>query len=997
MNVKRLCCLLVTMLCLSLAGVQPAVAQEIALVGTIQDETGGALPGVTVTARHLSTGNTFLGVTDATGIYRIGAMRPGEYSVEAVLSGFATLVQEQVALLVGQVGTLDFNMTVAGVAETVTVTSEAPLVDLQQSSMGGAINPLQMEELPINGRDWVQLTMMAPGSRVNSTGAGLSPSGLWATDYQINLDGQAISQTYSLSRLGQPRFSRDAIAEFEVVSSRFDATQGRSTGMQVNAVTKSGTNQFSGSLGGYFRHDSLNAKDFFADRVLPYQNQQVSATFGGPIIEDKVHFFAHFENEREPQSYFFNSPVPEFNDLGNGPDGTGLPFTYSSQLFGGRLDGQLTDSTRLMVRGNGWLTDELHQPFQALANHPSTLLAKDYVSRQFFGTLTRASGTTVNEFKVGLNHFANNTFSFYGLGTGLEFGTTPQVRLAGVTIGPSHIINGANQSQENWSVRNDFTMLKGGHTLKIGGELLIPSYYLFTPTDRDGRLFAQAGAFPANIAELFPSNDPSTWNLDALAPITQRWSQTAGRYDTHAATCDGDPGPAPAAADPSGGCWRTKTNLAWWVQDDWQVSDNLTLNLGLRWDFSEDIMANDIDLTSIRAPQFANDPIRAGTDQQLNMFQPRLGFAYALNENRTVVRGGWGLYFSGGNDVISISTEFPLAYQSVANPNDGRPDFPSNPFAHFPGGRQPTFQEVLDGAHAGLYRIDLTGVITPDDARVPYTHQVTIGFQQQIGNTMSFQADYVFQGFRNGRYPRNENLTYDPATGLNRPYSDPSTRKWPDMGIVRVFEHGKTAEYHGLEMAFTKRFDQGYQLSATYTVGESTSCSPSPVDGAFPVARDLGDDCWFTTQSDGGPGHQRHRAVFNGIWDLGYDFQLSGLYHYGSGQRFDSYSVFDLRNTGGFFWPWPASAQRLEADGSIIDHGAVQGEAIHRVDMRVMRRFNVGEVSIDGMLEVFNLFNYENYGAYQACVCAPTYATPLFIAAPAYQPRIVQLAFRVGF
>ena len=580
MNVKRLCRLLVTMLCLSLAGVQPAVAQEIALTGAVEDETGGALPGVTVTARHVATGNTFLGVTDGTGVYRIGAMRPGEYTVEAVLSGFATLVQEQLALEVGQVGTLDFNMTVAGVAETVTVTSEAPLVDLQQSSTGGAINPLQMQELPVNGRDWVQLTMLAPGSRVNTTG-GDGPAGLWATDYQINLDGQAISQTYSLSRLGQPRFSRDAIAEFEVVSSRFDATQGRSTGMQVNAVTKSGTNQFSGSLGGYFRHDSLNAKDFFADRVLPYQNRQVSATFGGPIIEDKVHFFAYFENEREPQSYFFSSPVPEFNAIANGPDGTGLPFTYSSQLFGGRVDGQLTDSTRLMVRGNGWLTDELHNPGRALANHPSTLLAKNYVSRQFFGTLTTASGHTVNELKVGLNHFHDDRFSFYGLGTGLPFGPTPEVRLAGITIGPSYISNGANQSQENWSARNDFTMLKGGHTLKIGGEILIPSYYLFVPTDRDGRLFAQAGAFPANIAELFPSNDPSTWNLDALAPITQRWSQTAGRYDTHAATCDGDPGPAAGRGGSVRGLLAEETKtLAWWVQDDWQVSDNLTLNLG---------------------------------------------------------------------------------------------------------------------------------------------------------------------------------------------------------------------------------------------------------------------------------------------------------------------------------------------------------------------------------------------------------------------------------
>ena len=281
-------------------------------------------------------------------------------------------------------------------------------------------------------------------------------------------------------------------------------------------------------------------------------------------------------------------------------------------------------------------------------------------------------------------------------------------------------------------------------------------------------------------------------------------------------------------------------------------------------------------------------------------------------------------------------------------------------------------------------------MITLDDARVPYTHKATIGFQQQIGNTMSFQADYVFQGFRNGRYQWNENLTYDPATGVNRPYSDPSTRRWPDMGLVHVFEHGKTAKYHGLEMAFTKRFDQGYQLSATYTVWESTSCSPSPVDGAFPVARDLGDDCWFSTISDAGPSHQRHRAVFNGIVDLAYDFQLSGLYFFGSGQRYDSYLVADHRDTGGFFIPWPASASRLEADGTIIDAGAVKGDPIHRVDVRLMRRFNLGQARIDGIVEVFNLFNHVNYGNYQGCTCAPNYAEPLFNADVAYLPRLAQ-------
>ena len=977
--------------CLSLAVAAPAAAQEIALGGTVADETGGVLPGVTVTALHVDSGNTFLGVSDVSGGYRIGALRTGVYNVSAELSGFATQLQEQVELLVGQTAVIDFTMTISALEETITVTGAAPLIDVQQSNLGGNVDSRQMEALPVNGRSWMQLTTLAPGSRVNSTQSSSSPSGRWATDFQVNLDGQPVSQSYSVASLGQPRFSRDAIAEFEVVSSRFDATQGRSTGIQVNAVTKSGTNTFTGSLAGYFRHDKFNAKDFFADRVLPYSNRQISGTFGGPMVTDRVHFFGYVEDESEPRSLFFTSLVPEFNALGNGPDGTGLQDTRTSRLYGARVDAQLTDSTRLMVRGNGWVSDELHRPERSLANHPSTLMDKDYSSRQFYGTLTRSSGRTVNELKVGHNNFVWDNQSYWGI-------RSPEIRLAGLSIGPSFVTNGSNQTQDIISVRDDFTMLRGGHTLKIGGEFMLPSYYVYVPAERDGVLFAQAGAFPANIAELFPSNDPSTWNLGPLSPITQRWAQTSGRYDVHAANCD-DPGPTPGERDPDNGCYRKKPTYSWWVQDDWRVTRNLTLNLGLRWDFAQDIMANDIDLTSLRAPQFANDPVRTGAPQEWTMFQPRIGFAYALNDNRTVVRGGWGLYYSGMNDVSAIHTEFPLGFLTFENLNDGRPDFASNPFGHLPGGRQPTHQEVVDGANAGLYRLDISsyGPITLDDSRIPYSHQSTIGFQQQSGDTMSFQADYVNIAMRRGRYPINANLTYDPETGVNRPYSDPSTRRWPDLGLVRVYDHGKSTTYSGLETSFTKRFSQGWQLSATYTLGRSEACSPSPVDGAFPVARDLGDDCWNATEGDGGPPDQRHRAVFNGIWDLPYDFQVSGLYFFGSGQRYDSYTVFDLRDTGGFFVPWAASAQRLQPDGSIIDHGDVKGNPIHRVDMRLQRRIGLGRAHVDLMLEVFNLFNRENSGNYQKCTCAPTYATPLASPDIAYWPRMVQLAFRLAF
>ena len=979
--------------CLSLAVAAPAAAQDTVLVGTVADETGGVLPGVTVTALHVDSGNTFLGVSDGTGAYRIGALRVGVFNVSAGLSGFATQLQESVQIQVGQTVVIDFTMTISTLEETVTVTGAAPLVDVQQSTVGGNIDTRQLQALPVNGRDWMQLSMLAPGNRTNNTANAGSPSGRWATDFQVNLDGQGVTQSYSVAYIGQPKFSRDAIAEFEVVSSRFDATQGRSTGVQVNAVTKAGTNLFSGSASGYFRHDSMNAADFFADRVLPYENQQYSFTFGGPLVRDKLHFFGYYEQEREPFSLFFNSGIPEFDLLANGPDNTGLQVQRSHRLFGGRVDAQLSDSTRLMVRGNGWLHDGFHRPERALTHHPSQLLIAEYNSRQIYGTLTTATNRTVNELKIGSNYLRNDRTPFYGY-------RSPEVRLAGVHVGPSYISAWANQSQDIVSVRDDFTMVRGGHTLKIGGELMLPSYYIFSAIERDGALFAQGGPIPDNVAELFPSPDPSTWNLDGLpGSIVQRWAQSTGRYDVHSVTCE-NPGTPQTEADPdNANCWRTKPAISWWVQDDWRVTRNLTLNLGVRWDFQQDMMANDIDLTSIRAPQYANDPIRGIAPQQYNMFQPRLGFAYALNENRTVVRGGWGLYFSGINDVSAIHTEYPLAFQTFENLYDGRPDFASDPFKSLPDGRQPTADEVIAGAHAGLYRLDPSsyGPITLADARARYSYQTTIGFQQQFGDTMSFQADYVYIGNRNGLYPRNENVTYNPETGANYPYSDPSTRKWPDLGLVRIYDHGKTSDYQGLETGFTKRFSQGWQVSATYTLGFSEQCSPSPVDGAFPVARDIGDDCWRSTISDGGPPDQRHRAVFNGIWDLPYDFQVSGLYFFGSGQRFDSYTVFDVRDTGGFFIPWPAAANRLQPDGTIIDAGAVQGSAINRVDVRLQRRFNFGRAYVDLMLEVFNLFNTENYGSYQGFASHARYGQPNPNPDVAYWPRIMQLGFRLAF
>ena len=190
-------------------------------------------------------------------------------------------------------------MQVASLSETLTVTGESPLVDISSTQVAGNVDRRQMEELPLQGRNWMELAMQVKGITANAVD---TTPGVRDRAFQLNLDGQEITQQVAGSGFGQPKFSREAIAEFQVVTNLFDITQGRSLGIQVQAISRSGTNNYDGSVYGYFRDDNWNAKDFIANRVLPYANQQIGGAIGGPIVKDKTHFFLSFERENEPNT-----------------------------------------------------------------------------------------------------------------------------------------------------------------------------------------------------------------------------------------------------------------------------------------------------------------------------------------------------------------------------------------------------------------------------------------------------------------------------------------------------------------------------------------------------------------------------------------------------------------------------------------------------------------------------------------------------------------------
>ena len=962
-------------------------AQEATFTGTVTDATGGVLPGVTITAVHAASGNTFTTVTDERGEFRL-PVRVGNYALTVELGGFST-VNRSLQILIGQTAEVDVQMTPSSVQETVTVTGEAPLVDTTSSTVGANIDPRQMQELPINGRNWMDLTLLAPGARRNE-GGGMAQ---FRQGYaQTNVDGQQVTINYhSQTDTEQPGFSRDAIAEFEVVANRFDVTQGRSQGMVVNAVTKSGTNSFAGTIGGYFRDDRFNSKDFITDTVLPYSNQQVSTTFGGPIRRDRVHFFAAYEYEREPKTYVFNNArYPSFN--------VNQEFPTKVHKTLGRLDYQFTPQTRLSARFAYF--NNVFFAGGGATQHPSAAGTRERKTPQYNATLTQVlSSRAVNEIRAGGTNYERldqptvrwkgGPFPYHPVG----IGNSPVIQLQGYTIGG----NTLNIFQNTQTVRDDFTTAydwAGRHDVKLGGE-----YFRFNAdfgwcNRCMGELDARLGPAPANLEALFPVwNDASTWNLAPLAPLTSQvfhaLSDTEHHYNI------------------------TRHLFAGWLQDDWRMGDRVTLNLGVRYDWDSNAHSEKLELRPFLPGDLPHDA---------NNVAPRIGMNFRLND-RTVLRGGWGLFFAfSPNDGVqqSYSMVHRFEYQIA---NNGSPTFIPNWFGpgasgegEF-GGPRPTWEASLARACdinnvPGCVRRAIAQEINYPGRRTPYSQQTSVGIQHQLGDTMSVEANYVHTAGHLEETVHNANLTYNPATGANYSFNDITRRPFPDWGVVLLEYLEGWSNYHGTDLTFTKRFSNRWQATATYTLGFFKDGLPvrpqwyldsdgimARRDVGFPLAPDMGGDYGYAGSSIAGgfgqAGDQRHRAVLNGVWDVGYGVQLSGIYFFGSGERFATNTGVDLRQQGNN----AASELRLRADGSISERAAIVGEPIHRFDMRLQKRLPLGpRVTLDGLLEVYNLFNHTNYGSYTTVESAGAqYGKPSQNTNVAYQPRMLQLGFRVAF
>ena len=948
-------------------------AQEATLTGTLTDSSGAVLPGVTVTAVNNATGNTFTAVTDERGIYR-APVRVGVYQITAELQGFTTVARTGLQVLVGQTVNVNLQMSPSTVQETVTVTAEAPLLNVSTSSLGGNVDPQQVQELPVNGRNWVALALLAPGSRTSSTNATTplpDRNGGEAREFQLNMDGQQVSNEIGTGT--QPRYSQDAIAEFQFLSNRFDATQGRTSGVQVNAITKSGTNQFSGLFRGNFRNSRFNAEEPVLARVVPINNQQLSLVAGGPLVRDKLHYFGNFEYEREPRSSIWNTPYPTFNKELHGDN--------KIKLGGARADYQLSSAVRLMGKGS-W--GRRFEPFGlgVANNSPAATNTTSEHNNEGIGQLTQVlSNRAVNEVKVGYAFFnlanANLTTwsNHWQKATGVNTGS-PRISFTGFNV-TGNANHPRHQDQTVWTFRDDFTFsyeARGRHDLRSGGEVLRRHQIQANCRNCMGIIDARGGPLPtaANLQAWFP--DPfnaDTWNFAAISPLVRTYTIGIGNFNVN----------------------LNSQKVGAWAQDDWRISSRLTLNLGLRYDLSLNGFANDVAVLPWQA---------AGLPEDFNNIQPRTGFAYQVND-RTVIRGGSGLYYG---DTLGADFSFATGNAQISNVEyayDGRANFALDPTN---GQGLPTYEQALtrfcdspsQAANFAAWQArGFTGA-TPCLTRalqefrgpegvihVPRTWQTSIGVQRQLSATMAVEADYVYsQGRDEKDVIDNVNLTFNPATGANYPAADRTRRVDPKWGNASMSVHTGRTAYHALLTQFTKRFSDRWQAAATYTLSGLWNADSRPFTGLtevpFETQPDLGGE-WGYSQDD-----QRHRFVFNGIWQVGHGFQVSGLHYFGAGNRLATSYGGDNRAFGG-------GSARLRPNGTIVPRNTLLGPAQNRTELRLQQRIPLGGgMSIDGIAEVFNLFNRTNYTLGLLESQPANYLKPT-----AGQFRTMQFGFRLSF
>lgn len=920
------------------------------ILGEVRDATGGRLPGVTVNLVNQANGATRETVTDSLGTYRFTALPPGTYTLTATLAGFGSATRADVVLPIASQISAPFTLEVAGLAETVTVTEQVPLVDTTEQTVRTLVETKQIASLPLKSRDFLDLTLLAPGvvSDQGSASGGNTDSisfGGMSENYKsvwlegVDFNDEVTGGGSSLSSATRIALAQEAVQEFQVMANSYSAEFGRSASGAINILTKSGGNQVRGS-GFYFRRDdAFDKPNYFAETVPPFKIEQYGATVGGPVRENKLFYFASWERRANNRNAFVNIPV-SIRDF------------VSSLGYDTRTDIPVTTDEHNLFGKGTWLASQQHT-FTATYMYDHRDLTAQQVGGDsagdhgyddkrrawfFVGNLTSVLGSRlVNELRVSVSHQA--------LDRVLPAGSTskPEIRFPTVQFGrASNVPQG--RTQDNYIVTNATSthfVAKGAHDLKFGFEMnIVPT------TSTINQSFN--GLFEFLADRPVAAGDPATLPFRYTQGIELRGELAAMNRDVSIYSA--------------------------FVNNQWQPRSGLTVNLGVRYDFQfwradlngQDIPGN-IPIQEFWLRHATGDLVGQNfkpVPNDLNNVAPRLGVTWDVTGNgRTVVRTGYGIYYDQINTTTmrGVVAGYPgFITSQIANDSRSGARIPNDFFPNVP-----TF--TLPESVGSSFRI------ASPDAESPYTHQMTAGATRQLGTDYALSFDYVYM--RGEKFPLTLNVNARREDG---------TFPLAASGIrLLLYDDSAPVRIHQAQIRLQKRFANRLGFLAGYTLGSAKSIA----DNGTPFDK-------YNLMADWGPlaNDVRHRFVGNVIYELPFGIQIGGIVTANSAPPYNITTGTDVNRDGD---------NNDRPDG--LGYNAGRGDRFFTTDLRLSKRFLFGRFQGEVLWEMFNVFdtvNFNNYNGNQSAapgVTATGIPTGFGRPRQASDPFQGQLGFKITF
>jgi outer membrane receptor protein involved in Fe transport len=910
-------------------------AQELGtavLNGDVTDPQGAVVLGAHVTARSLATGVQRTSVTNHVGLFVFNNLAPGQYEIRVEATGFAP-AQATVRLAVGQQASLKFPLTIEQEKTTIVIddSDSIPLVNTVSSVVDGVISAQQIDNLPLNGRNFLELALLIPGNTIapnfdptKSSTVVISSAGQLGRGGNVSIDGMDNNDDVVGGML--VNIPQDGVQEFQIATNRFSAEVGRSGSAVVNVVTKSGSNTVRGSASFYERDKALQALpatfnvSAAAGETPPFRRQQYAGTLGGPLIKDKLFWFGAFEYRDELGGVLVGTRDPANRTITNSFASTPLTDPMGTV----RGDWQIS-SKDLLAMHYAIERQSVTGGASFLSGAPIGSASERQDARNNFQTFqtswTRVlSPTLLNRASFSFNNFINRTTP---VAPGIE------LDFPSIADGASYRVpQQTRQKRLQWDDGVDWT--HGQHNLRFGGQVQ------HIGADFNLGVF-QGGAieFVQDFADFDHNNDGVTDDQDLLFAVTIR----SGK-------------PALPLIIPD----ANNNHFATYVQDDWRLHPQFTLNLGLRYELDTDVnnVGHYNQINPILLPF-----LHGNRHKDTNNFGPRVGFNWATRGGQLSLHGGYGIYYDRvtleivslerGLDGRALPIDVRLGSVNYLDSNGhfvpGAPTF-SDPFTGFiiPG---------AGGASEGINIID-------NNMQNPMVQQFNLGVQYEFAKNWIVRADGIHNLGTHFIIGVPQGAVFNPDSG------GPVT--------VTSLQSSANTHYDALWLTVDHRFVQHLQFHGAYTLSKALNyANYDQIPFGYPPV----DPTDLHREYGPTPNDQRHRLVLQGVVDLPFGVRMSPLWTYGSCVPMDilypgpngNTRVPELgRNAGGRQFhtgaELNAAIANINANGGslpLVSPNARFNDTFNSLDLRLSKEFHLTErYTLQALAEAFNLFNKAN-------------------------------------